>query len=415
MPDQARAEGTGGPLIGLASRLPLGTLRMRLTLLYSALFLISGAALIVITYLLLAHQVGSFPRFGKATQNGTPHAIGGSLVPETIQNAQNNVLDEFLIQSWIALGLTLVVSIGLGWLAAGRALRPLRIMTSTARHLSEENLHERLNLQGPRELKELGNTIDGLLERLDGAFDAQRSFVANASHELRTPLTLGRALAEAALTDPDATIATFRAACEEVIAASEQQERLIEALLTLARSQRGLRQRYLVQLNEVASDVLQARDPEAAARGLYIDAAIGPAQLLGDARLVERLMLNLIQNALRYNVARGHVEVWVGTRAGRAILRVANTGPDVPATEIERLLQPFQRIAGDRAGARDSLGLGLSIVVAIARAHHANLRVESRPGGGLDIEVVFPALPAPTTGHRWSTHRTPVRSQVQAS
>jgi signal transduction histidine kinase len=391
------------PLTTLASRLPLGTLRLRLTLLYGGLFLASGAGLLAITYALLAHHLGGFAVGMEHAPRATRTIRIAFPLPELERQARAAALHQLLIQSGIALGIMAVVSIGLGWLVAGRALRPLRTMTLTTRQISADNLHQRLALQGPRELKELGDTIDGLLGRLDGAFDAQRSFVANASHELRTPLTLGRALIEAALTDPGATIGTFRSACEDALAAGEQQESLIEALLTLARSQRGLGQRDPVDLDAIAIDVLQARESDATARGLHIDAAISPAILLGDARLVERLVSNLVQNALRYNLPGGRVEMAVGTWAGQAALKVANTGPLVPAGEIERLLQPFQRLTTDRAGEHDGCGLGLSIVAAIARAHDADLGVRPAPGGGLHVEVTFPAPPAIGASRRRSS------------
>jgi signal transduction histidine kinase len=361
-----------------AFRLPplRGTLRLRLTLLYGGLFLVSGAALLAITYTLTASLPTNFPiaavKHGPASL--TPVGMSLGRVPLEAQWARAATIHHLLTQSGIALAIMTVASAGLGWLMAGRALRPLRAMTATTQRISADSLHRRLAVPGPRELRELGDTIDGLLARLDGAFDAQRAFVANASHELRTPLTLARALIEAALSDPGATADTFRSACQEVLAAGEQQERLIQALLTLARSQRGISHADQVDLRDIAAEVLRALEPEAAARRVKVDAEISPAPLLGDARLIERLISNLMQNALRYNIPGGLVRMTTGTREGQASLRVVNTGPAVSPGEIERLLQPFQRLRADRAGQHDGHGLGLSIIAAIARARRPSQR-----------------------------------------
>ena len=249
------------------------------------------------------------------------------------------------------------------------------------------------------ELKDLGDTIDGLLERLEDAFAAQRRFVANASHELRTPLTLSRALLQMALTDPEPSIIAFRAACEGVLAAEEQQEQLIEALLTLARSQRGLDRREALDLAAIVSDVLQARQPYASHRGLVITASITPTPVLGDARLLERLVSNLVDNAICHNVVKGRLDVQVSTNGGYPKLKVTNTGPVFPASQVGRLLEPFQRLRSDRDLGDEGLGLGLSIVAAIAKAHRATL--EAAPGlhGGLDVEISFP--PGTSTTSVW--------------
>ncbi|MDN3358651.1 ATP-binding protein [Actinomadura sp. DC4] len=369
------------------------TVRLRLTFLQGALFLASGAALIGITYLL---AVAEFPaRHTTQGLSGTGTTTGGSAgvstgkAPhESVQTAQRAAdLHQFLTESVIALVITVILSVGLGWLVAGRILRPLRTMTTSTRQIFEDNLHERLAVQGPRdELKELGDTIDGLLARLEAAFEAQRRFVANASHELRTPLTLEQTMLEVALADPAATAETLRSTCEDVLASSRQQERLIDALLTLARSQRGLDHRQVFDLGAVAASVLQAARPHAEHAGLHLRAALTPVQVSGDPRLAERLVANLVDNALRYNVPDGTVDVTVG---GSAVLTVTNTGPVTPADQIERLLQPFQRMAAGRSGVQDGLGLGLSIVAAVAKAHDALLDVRPGPHGGLRIMVSF--------------------------
>ena len=297
----------------------------------------------------------------------------------------------------VVLGLTAIASLILGWLLAGRILRPLRKITTAARSISEDDLGRRLAIPGPaNELTDLADTIDALLARLQAAFDAERQFVANASHELRTPLTLERALLEVALADPAATAATLRSTCEEVLVTGQEQERLIEALLTLARSQRGLDHRDPFDLAEITTRVLTARSPRAQALALDVTAELGSAPATGDPSLAERLIANLTDNALSYNVPGGQVEVSTGTRNGHAFLLMANTGPPVRAGQIQRLLQPFQRLNPDRADEPGRSGLGLSIVAAIAKAHDAVLSVHPGNHGGLSVEVTFAA---PATGH----------------
>ncbi|WP_225077189.1 HAMP domain-containing sensor histidine kinase [Streptomyces sp. CoT10] len=296
------------------------------------------------------------------------------------------MLRQLLTQSAIALGLMSTVSVGLGWLMAGRALRPVRIMADKSRRISERNLHERLAVTGPDdELKDLGDTIDDLLGRLDTAFAAQKRFAANASHELRTPLTLQRAMIEVALADPAADGDSLRRVCERVLAAGEHQERLIEALLMLARSERGLDRREPFDLARVAGRVLRDGDP----RETDVDTALAPAPASGDPRLMERLAANLVDNALRYNVPGGWVRVVTGTAHGRPFLRVVKSGPEIPPDRIGTLFQPFQRLES-RTGNPDGHGLGLSIASAVAAVHDADLAAEPGPRGGLSITVALP-------------------------
>jgi len=412
----------------VASRLPPATIRLRLTALYGALFLASGAALLAITYILVAHELNG--RFFITNSNGvvagavkvtvsksgqivgaTGHVqktlapprqhlllSGPQLVPKPTPaqliaqaHAQSAAaLNQLLTDSGIALAVMALLSIWLGWLIAGRALRPLRTISNAARDISATNLHRRLALRGPNdELKQLGNTFDGLLERLETAFDAQRQFVANASHELRTPLTYERALLEVALADPNASEETLRDACAQALAVGEQQERLIEALLTLSRSQRGLESRQTVNLAEIATTTLRTTPINGAA----IDANLAPALIQGDPRLIERLVANLVDNALKYNLPHGRVTVSTNNDQQRATLAITNTGPLVPAAELERLFQPFQRLDPNRTNSAGT-GLGLSIVQAIATAHGGELSVRPGPAGGLHIEVAFAGAPA---------------------
>jgi signal transduction histidine kinase len=283
------------------------------------------------------------------------------------------------------------ISALLWWIVAGRVLRPLRTITATTQQLSEANLDERLSLAGPRdELRTLADTIDGLLERLEVAFDAQRRFVANASHELRTPLAASRALLEMAISDPHATVRSLSAACQGALEEGEQQEQLIDALLALAQGERGLEQREPVDLTSITRDVVGACAPEAAAKGVEIEADLESAHVSGDRRLLARLVSNLGESAIRYNIADGRVRVRIARRTGEVTLSISNTGPVVSAEEIPRLMQPFQRAAQDRVGHHDGFGLGLSIVGAVAAAHGAALEIRPGVDGGLDVEVRFP-------------------------
>lgn len=412
-------------------RHPRTTVRRRLALLYGSLFLASGVILLTVTYFLVewtfpvSAQLPAGSGSGRAV-GGIPVAPGGtSSVPISPSAAtalysqvRSTDLHHLLVASSVTLALMVAGSIALGWLVAGRVLRPLRTITAATRQISEHNLHQRLALEGPcDELKDLSDTIDGLLGRLQDAFDAQRQFVANASHELRTPLTVGRTLLEMILGDPDATVESYRATCQDILESEIQQEQLIEALLTLARSQRGLDRRESLDLAVIVADVTQARQPTAIARQLHLDLTARPASLSGDPHLVERLVSNLVDNALHYNHPSGKVHAEVGTHAGQATLTVTNTGPHVPADQLDRLLQPFQRITTDRAGHNhDGLGLGLSIVHAVVNAHGASLTLQPGDTGGLRVEVRFqppPAgYPAPASLNGSSSRSEPRRQDL---
>jgi signal transduction histidine kinase len=376
-------------------RLFRGGVRLRLTLLFGGLFLAAGAALLGITDFLVRHATSGVviarQLGGVSIGSGTlPASLSPTEQIQSYANAAQAVENgALLLYSGIALGIMAVVSVALGWFTAGRALSPLRRITAAARRISVTNLHERLALDGPDDdLRELADTIDGLFARLDASLYAQRQFVANASHELRTPLARSRTLLEVALRNPDASVESLRAAGERALAAGEEQERLIEALLTLARSQRGLSRHVPLDLAAIARDVLAARGAEVAARGLDMRVTLSPALLTGDFDLSERAVVNLIDNALRHNVADGTVWVTVGTVSGQAVLSVANTGTEIPAGDVSGLLQPFQRCGVPRSG--DGLGLGLSIVQAIAVAHGGGLTLTPRPGGGLTAQLAFP-------------------------
>jgi signal transduction histidine kinase len=379
------------------ARRPRRTLRLRLTAWYGGLFLLSGTVLLVVTYLLVVQAfVGNSAGNANCQASGAGcHTIGAQQARAIAVQEHATVLRELVSRSALALALVAVLSIVVGWFIAGRALRPLRTITTTARQISAASLSERLALDGPRdELKELGDTFDGLLARLEAAFNAQRQFIANAAHELRTPLARQRVISQVALADPHASLESLRAAHEGVLAAGAQQHKLIDALLTLARGPAGRGPDEPFDLAGLTSAILADRQAEAQQRNLTLHAALGPAPSAGNPRLAEHLAANLIDNALRHNLPGGQIEVITETRDSRAILTVANTGPAVPAAALDRLFQPFQRLSADRTGRRDGFGLGLSIVQAIASAHHASIAARPQPGGGLVIEVTFPGIQA---------------------
>ena len=367
-----------------------GTVRRRIALTYAALFLALGTALIVV--ILLAWRTSTTVAVATPSSTGLqrihvqPLEIGGI--------AQHNAdLARLAVICFFVLALTALLALPIGWFASGRMLLPLREITSRARTISAGNLHERLALTGARdEFTELGATLDDLLARLETSFDAQRRFVANASHELRTPLTLERTLLQVALADPNASAATLRAACEELLATGREQEQLIDALLTLARSERGLERRERTDIGALATHVLERPMPELQEHGLQLVTHIEPAITEGDPALIERLISNLLDNAARHNVGGGSVELSTRQQGDRALLVVENSGQMIAPEEIETMFEPFRRLGPARTGSDSGQhGLGLSIVRAVAEAHHAEIDARPRPGGGLTITVSFPA------------------------
>jgi signal transduction histidine kinase len=376
----------------LRPRRPRLTARLRLTVLYGALFLACAAALVVTSYLLLAGRSG----FGPLGVLPSPGRVGVKISPASLPQVKAQLkvqlLRELLIRSGIAVGIAGVAALGLGWLAAGRILRPLATITAATRRISADSLHERLGLSGPDdELKALGDTLDALLARLEASFEAQRNFVASASHELRTPLAADRTLLQVVLEDPAPTARMWRSACEELLASNTEQEHLIEALLTLATSEAGIEHYEPVDLMAIAAAALPAADPRSRRLGLHVQVTTHPATLYGDPVLAERLVANLVDNATHHNIPGGTVQVTTGTSHDHAVLTVASTGPVIHPDEIGRLFQPFQRL--QPRATPSGHGLGLSIVRAIAAAHHATINARARPGGGLSIDVTFPRPP----------------------
>ncbi|MFI7634179.1 sensor histidine kinase [Nonomuraea sp. NPDC049400] len=353
------------------------SLQKRLALAYAAGFYSAGVFVLVLVAVPLASIDAAIPK-------GPPSA---SAITET---GPGIGLPQLLVGSAAALVVLVPVALALGWYVAGRFLQPLRAIIATAKIISAGNLHRRLDLGEPAdELTELGHTLDDLFARLETSFDAQRHFVANASHELRTPLAGLRTLLEVALAAPDADADTLRSACQEALALGGHQERLVQALLALATSERGVTRWDPLDLAHVVEGVLVSRRGQATQKGIDLAEHLTPAVTAGDPRLIESLVANLIDNAIRHNHADGHVEITTQTSGTQAALTVTNSGPVIPGNQIQRLFHPFQKLAPERHGRRDGYGLGLAIVNAVTQAHHATLTTTARPEGGLSITVRF--------------------------
>ena len=370
-------------------RLPRRTLRAQLALLYTAVFglafvAVAAVAVIFKPNFLVGTSCAAVPQTPSPPAACGQHS-GLSFAGTIAHDAQQNVAGVVMVAVIAA------VALGIGWLIAGRVLRPLRTITATAREISATNLHQRLTVAGPDdEFRQLGDTLDGLFGRLEASFQAQRHFVANASHELRTPLTAEKTVLQVALADPEATTATLRSACKKALQWNEQQERLIDALLTLASSERGIERWEPFNLADLAGKAILDRHQDAERRNIRIDSALSAAPVTGDPALAESLIANLLSNAIRHNLDGGRVEVSTGLTDGRAIVTVSNTGPLIPPDEVDRLFQPFQRLGSQRLRPAGGHGLGLPIVSAIVSVHGAALTASARPEGGLGITVSFP-------------------------
>ncbi len=372
-----------------AIRLPRRSLRAQLALLFAALFCIAaalvGAAAVIFKPDFLYHS-SSQASPNPPTQHPVLHqSAPQSFIGDVAYHIANNIGGD------VAAAVMVVLAVGVGWLLAGWLLKPLRAIIAASRAISASNLSQRLALEGPAdEFRELGDTLDALFGRLEASFQAQRHFVANASHELRTPLAAGRTLLQVTLADPDASTETLRATCEQLLSLGDQQERLIEGLLTLASSERGIERWAAFDLADVAAKAIGDHGEQADRRRVEVGADLSAAPATGDQTLAECLVSNLVDNAIRHNVDGGVVEISTGIADGRAVVCVTNTGPLVPLGEVDRLFQPFQRLGAERVRPAAGHGLGLAIVGAIAGVHGATVTAQARPEGGLRIEVSFP-------------------------
>jgi signal transduction histidine kinase len=387
--------------------------RTRLALLYAGLFLISGSALLGLTYGLVA---ANLPATSSSSASGTgltgnqltklkiacrqPHPDSGTVAlckqafsagaKAATASVRQRALNSLLLYSLLGLGAMTVASGGLGWFVSGRVLRPVRAITETARRASDQHLGERLALAGPKdELRELADTFDDMLERLDLAFAAQRRFVANASHELRTPLTVMRTAIDVALAKPSRTTPQLEDMATRVRRHIDRAENMIEALLVLAISDQGVASRELLDLSAVAEDALEFAAPGITRLGLQVEAELSPAETTGDQQLIERMVWNLVDNAVRHNEPGGWIRVTTGPYGPGVVLTIANSGALVPADAVPTLFEPFRRIVS-HGRADGGVGLGLSIAQSVSAAHGAELDVRSQPEGGLFISVILP-------------------------
>jgi len=392
------------------------TIRVRLTLLYAAAFFLAGAALVALMYIFLGQalerqltaRVGITQHLAESnptepTSQQRAHELQQELRAQ-FERDRDDTLNTMLIASLVALGVVGVLAGGFGWLLAGRALQPLQQITATARRVADRSLHERIALDGPHdEIKDLADTFDAMLERLDRSFDSQRRFVANASHELRTPLTINRTLIEVALDNPQASESLLQLGAT-LLAVNQRHERLIDGLLTLASSEQRVTEPSLVDLADIARHITTESQDTAHVAHVDIRTHLRPAPITGDPVLLERLTQNLLDNAIRYNLREdGEITVTTDTIDGHAHLTIENTGPPVPPYEVPSLFEPFRRLAATErladSSASRGAGLGLSIVRSVAHAHGGQVHVSAREHGGLTVQVRIPAAQEKSTSN----------------
>lgn len=391
---QGRRRGASGPASGAPGERSgtarvRGGLRLRLTLLATALLALVGALLVALAYLLVARVVSALPQLPP----GTPVKVNGvvtdaaTVTADVIRSGRNSVL----VVGLIAFAVEVIAGAVVSWVLIGRALRPLSTLTTAARSLSESSLDQRIALSGPRdEVALLADTFDEMTGRLQAAFEAERRFVANASHELRTPLAVIRTEIDVTLADPDADVADLRRMGEVAREATERADALVGALLLLARTQaRGLTERRPLDLADLPRPALAVVEADRADKGLEVSVRCEPAVVVGDRVLLERLVGNMVENAVRHNVSGGWIRIGTGSAGDRATLTVAASGPEVDPGAAAQLFEPFRQ--GRDRTSRTGTGLGLSIVRAIAQAHGGTARATAVRGGGLEVAVSLPA------------------------
>ncbi|MFD9740652.1 sensor histidine kinase [Umezawaea sp. NPDC059074] len=367
-------------------------MKTRLALVVTGLLLVTGVVLLATNYLLMRNALPSAtPEFVTSSDGElvteVPTDAGGRIEPVNQAEYRAEVLNTLLVQSSLALVLTAVLALLLGRVAANRMLRPVHAIAATARRLSADSLDQRIRMPGPRdEMTELADTFDEMLARLSTSFEGQRRFVANASHELRTPLATQRTMVEVELARPGVS-AHMRGLGARLLAMNDRSEALIEGLLVLASSDRGLEAKHDVRVDEIVAQAVGVLRGAARDAGLDLRLTTRPRVVRGDRVLLERLVANLLDNAIKYNSGSGVVWVEVGESP---TLTVANTGPEVPPEATDRLFEPFVRLPRDRTGAERGVGLGLSIVASVVKAHSGRVTAVPREGGGLRVSVVLP-------------------------
>ena len=380
----------------LPFRLPAMTVRARLTLTYTALFTVGGSILVLaLTTAFYRFIFRPLPADAIPSRLDPDHDHIVGLSDQIRDAAASHLLRVALLLLLVVVAMSALV----GWWIAGRMLRPIAAITAAARRATDTTLHERLNLPGPHdELKELGDTFDEMLERLDAAFAAQRRFVANASHELRTPLSVTRAAVEVTLAKPAATDEQWRTMAQDVAESTRNAQRLIEALLVLARSEQGVGDIVQDDLADVAAEALDRVAARSGARALRLEAELDPVPLAGNVALLGIAVTNLLENAVAYNREGGLLRVVTRpSEPGWVELAVANDGAPVPPEQLDELFEPFHRGRNTRRSGRDQthdgVGLGLSIVRAVALAHGGQVLARARPDGGLEVALRLPERP----------------------
>jgi signal transduction histidine kinase len=385
------------------------TARSRLAILYTALVFAAGVVLIALTYILVRRSLATQPRIGITIPWGTPSPVpvDRTALSGILDQLHAQTLTELLTQSAVALAIVTLLAAVLGWMVAGRILRPIRAVSATAQRLSAENLSERVPVSGPAdELATLAQTINSMLDRIqsgiadrDRLLDSQRMFVANAAHELRTPLTTMRTAIDVTL-DGQPSTEELLAMAVDVGTAIEHSQRTLDGLLILARSQTGPIKQRVVDLGQLAAGIIDTFRDRAATLDITLHTDLQPAPIIGEPVLLDRMVSNLVDNAMRYNLSGGHVTLTTGVAAAHATLHVSNTGQRIEPDEADRLFEPFVRGVANRARTDNGAGLGLSIVRAVALAHHGQLFSTARPTGGMDITVRFPTAPRGSSNHR---------------
>lgn len=374
-----------------------GSLRLRLTVAFSLIFLVAGLTVLAGSTILVGNSMSYTldivygEKYQKYSQSGVPSEadFNADLVTQNI--IRDSMRGNLLTKGGLTVLAVWIIATAASWFLAGRLLKPLNMITATAQQIAGRSLHRRIALDmPPGEVKSLADSFDSMLDRLDESFAGQGRFIANAAHELKTPLTVNRTLVEVAMNRPGSPPEIEQLGVN-LLAVNQRHERLIDALLILARAEETITSRAPVGLADLAASVIETTRTLAEEHGVRVEAALAPALAVGDPILLEQLIRNLVDNAIRYNVPGGWVRVSTAANRQHAEITVSNTGAIVSPYEIPALFEPFRRLT-DRVGSARGSGLGLSIVRAVAQAHRGGAAAAPRPGGGLVVHVVLPVV-----------------------